>query len=269
MLKIAVLGASGRMGRALIELIANADDLGLVGAVTETADPELGMDAAEAARLPAAGVLLTDDRAQALHDAHVAIDFTLPAATVANVRACVETGTPLVIGTTGLEAEQMDAMKEASRDIPLVFGRNMSIGVNVFTDLVRRAATALGKDFDVEIGEAHHRHKVDAPSGTALALGEAIAGARGQTLDEVAIYARHGTVGPRVPGTIGFSVVRAGDIVGDHEVLFVAPEESVSLRHHARDRKTFARGALRAARWVAGQAPGFYGMADVLGLDDG
>jgi 4-hydroxy-tetrahydrodipicolinate reductase len=172
-----------------------------------------------------------------------------------------------VIGTTGLLSGQIEAMKEASRDIPLVFARNMSIGVNVFTDLVRRAAIALGNDYDVEIAEAHHRHKVDAPSGTALALGEAVAGARGQKLDEVAVHGRRGTVGPRVPGTIGFSVVRAGSIVGDHEVMFVAPEETVSLRHHARDRRTFARGALRAARWVAGQAPGFYGMADVLGLD--
>jgi len=204
---------------------------------------------------------------QALHDAHVAIDFTLPAATVANARACVESGTPLVIGTTGLEEKHFEALQAASRDIPLVVGRNMSVGVNVFMNLVGRAAAALGDDYDIEITEAHHRHKVDAPSGTALALGEAVAQAQGRSLGDVAIHAREGQVGPRVPGTIGFSVIRGGDIVGDHKVLFAAPEETVEFSHHAADRKTFARGALRAARWAAGQAPGYYGMNDVLGLD--
>lgn len=268
MLKIAILGGSGRMGQALIECIAAADDLELVGATTETGDPDLGRDAAELARLPAAGVPLTDDRSQALHEAHVAIDFTLPAATIANARACVESGTPLVLGTTGLEEKHVEALRTASRDIPLVVGRNMSVGVNVFMDLVGRAAAALGDDYDVEISEAHHRHKVDAPSGTALALGEAVSQAQGRSLDELAIHGRHGQVGPRVPGTIGFSVIRGGDIVGDHKVLFAAPEETVEFSHHAADRKTFARGALRAARWVAGQAPGFYGMNDVLGLGE-
>ena len=266
MLKVAVLGASGRMGRAVLECIAEADDLELTGAVTETADPEIGKDAGHSAGLPTADVPLTDDRGQGLHDAHVAIDFTLPTATLANVQACVESGTALVIGTTGLEHEHLDAMIEASRDIPLVYGRNMSVGVNVFMNLVGRAAKALGPDFDVEIIEAHHRQKVDAPSGTALALGEEVAKAQGRSLDELAVHGRHGQIGPRVPGTIGFSVIRGGNIVGDHTVLFAAPEETVEMSHHAVKRKGFARGALRAARWVAGQAPGLYSMADVLGL---
>ncbi len=266
MLKIAILGASGRMGNALIECISAGDDLELVGATTETADPDLGRDAAELARLPAAGVPLTDDRGQALHDAHVAIDFTLPAATIANALACVESGKPLVVGTTGLEDKHVEALKSAARDIPVVVGRNMSVGVNVFMDLVARAAAALGEDYDVEITEAHHRHKVDAPSGTAIALGEAVARTKGRSLEELAIHGRHGQIGPRVPGTIGFSVIRGGDIVGDHKVLFAAPEETVEFSHHAIDRRCFARGALRAARWAAGQAPGYYGMDDVLGL---
>ena len=251
MLKIAVLGASGRMGRALLECIEESDDLQLVGAITETADPALGGDANENAGLPTAGIPLTDDHAQAMHDAHVAIDFTLPAAAASNAQACVDSSTALVIGTTGLEQAHLDAMAEAARDIPLVYGRNMSVGVNVFMDLVGRAAKALGRDYDVEITEAHHRFKVDAPSGTALALGERVASAQGHTLDDVAIHGRNGQVGPRVPGTIGFSVVRGGNIVGDHTVLFAAAEETMSMTHHAVDRKSFARGALRAARWAA------------------
>lgn len=266
MLKVAVLGASGRMGRAVLECIAETVDAEIAGAVTETSDPEIGKDAAESAGLPAAGVPLTDDRAQGLHDAHVAIDFTLPAATLENVQACVENGTPLVIGTTGLEEKHVSAMIEASQDIPLVYGRNMSVGVNVFMNVVGRVAKALGPDYDVEIIEAHHRHKVDAPSGTALALGEEVAKARGRGLDEVAVHGRHGKIGPRVPGTIGFSVIRGGNIVGDHTVLFAAPEETIEISHHTLERKSFARGALRAARWVAGQPPGLYSMADVLGL---
>jgi len=237
-----------------------------VGAVTETSDPALGKDVGEILGLEALGVPLTDDRAQALHEAHVAIDFTLPSATIANVRASVDNGTALVIGTTGLEDKHLQAMNDASREIPLVYGRNMSVGMNVFMDLVGRAARALGSDYDAEITEAHHRQKVDAPSGTALALGEAIAAARSQKLDDVAIHSRHGTTGPRVPGTIGFSVIRGGNIVGDHSVLFAAAEETVEFSHHAVERKSFARGALRAARWAAGQAPGMYSMPDVLGL---
>ena len=269
MLKVAVLGAAGRMGRAVLSCILEADDLKLVGAVTETGDAQLGRDAGDLAGGPSAGVPLTDERSHGLHAAQVAVDFTLPAVTEANLRACVEHGAAIVIGTTGLEQRHQKAMEKAAHEIPVVYARNMSVGVNVFMELVARAAKALGDGYDVEIAETHHRHKVDAPSGTALALGERIAGTRGRRLDELAVYQRHGQTGPRVPGTIGFSVARGGNVVGEHVVRFIGPEEEVEFSHRAADRKTFARGALRAARWAAGQAPGLYSMTDVLGLSRG
>lgn len=266
MLKVAVLGAAGRMGRAVLGCIADADDLVLSGAITEPNDQLLGRDAAELIGADALGIPLTDDRHQGLHGAQVAVDFTLPSATEANLRACIESGSALVIGTTGLESRQTKAMERAAHEIPVVYGRNLSVGVNVFMDLVARAAKALGEGYDVEILETHHRHKVDAPSGTALALGEKIAAAKGRRLEELAVYARQGRVGPRVPGTIGFSVIRGGNVVGEHSVRFIGAEEELAFVHEAQDRKTFARGALRAARWAAGRAPGLYTMSDVLGL---
>jgi 4-hydroxy-tetrahydrodipicolinate reductase len=254
------------MGRTVLTCVFETEDLTLAGAVTEPNDPLLGRDAGELIGVEALGVPLTDDRAQGLHGAQVAVDFTLPNATEANLRACVASGSALVIGTTGLETRQIKAMEQAAHDIPVVYARNMSVGVNVFMDLVARAAKALGEGYDVEILETHHRNKVDAPSGTALALGERIAAARGRRLDEVAVYARQGRVGPRVPGTIGFSVVRGGNVVGEHSVRFIGAEEEVVFLHEAQDRKTFAQGALRAARWASGRAPGLYSMGDVLGL---
>jgi 4-hydroxy-tetrahydrodipicolinate reductase len=254
------------MGRAVLSCIYESSDLKLVGAITEPGDSLLGRDAGELAGAAPAGVPLTDDRSQGLDAAQVAIDFTLPVVTEANIKACVDHGTALVIGTTGLEARQRKAMEQAAHEIPIVYARNMSVGVNVFTELVARAAKALGDGYDVEIAETHHRHKVDAPSGTALALGESIAAAQGRKLKDVAVHARHGQIGPRVPGTIGFSVVRGGNVVGEHSVRFIGAEEEVEFFHRAADRKTFARGALRAARWAAGRAPGLYSMADVLGM---
>jgi 4-hydroxy-tetrahydrodipicolinate reductase len=268
LVRVAILGATGRMGKALIGAIAEAGDLKLSGALTEPGDRLLGRDAGENAGIAAADVPLTDDRKHALHGAQVAIDFTLPEALEANARACESAGAALVVGTTGLTESHDAVLRKAAHNIPLVYGRNMSVGVNVFMELVARAARALGEEYDVEIAEAHHRHKVDAPSGTALALGEAVAATRGRTLKELAVLSREGQIGPRVPGTIGFSVVRGGNIVGDHTVFFIAPEERLELCHRALDRKTFARGALRAARWVVGRAPGFYTMADVLGLSE-
>ena len=246
-----------------------ATSMKLTGAVTEPKDRLLGHDAGELIGAGALGVPLSDDPRQGLHGAQVAVDFTLPTATEANLRASVESGSALVIGTTGLEERQLKAMERAAHEIPIVYARNMSVGVNVFMSLVARAAKALGDGYDVEILEAHHRHKVDAPSGTALALGEQIAAARGRPLADLAVYAREGRVGPRVPGTIGFSVIRGGSIVGEHTVRFIGAEEQVELAHVAQDRKTFARGALRAARWAAGRAPGLYSMADVLDLARG
>lgn len=266
MIKVAVLGAAGRMGRAILACLAEAPDLKLAGAVTEIGDSALGTDAGEHAGLESVGVPLTDDRAQALHGAQVAIDFTLPAALEANVAACTDAGTPLVIGTTGLSDRQLKVLEKASHEVPIVYGRNMSVGMNVFMHLVTQAAGALGPDYDVEIVEAHHRHKVDAPSGTALALGEAVAAVRGRRLDDLAVRTRDGQIGPRVPGTIGFSVIRGGNVVGDHTVMFIAPDERLELTHRAADRRAFALGALRAARWLAGRAPGLYTMADVLDL---
>ena len=266
MLKVAVFGAAGRMGRAVLSSILEADDLTLVGAVTEPGDQWLGRDAGELVGESSAGVPLTDERSQGLDTAQAAVDFTLPTATEANVRACVEHGTAIVIGTTGLAERQLKALETAAHEIPIVYARNLSVGVNVFMELVARAAKALGDGYDVEIAETHHRHKVDAPSGTALALGERIAAVRGRKLDELAVYARHGQTGPRVPGTIGFAVARGGHVVGEHAVRFIGAEEEVEFFHRAADRRTFARGALRAARWAAAQAPGLYSMVDVLGL---
>jgi 4-hydroxy-tetrahydrodipicolinate reductase len=254
------------MGRATLSCIFEAEDLKLVGAVTETGDALLGRGAGELVGGAAAGVPLTDERRQGLHSAQVAVDFTLPTVTEANLRACAEHGVAIVIGTTGLEQRARNAMEKAAHEIPIVYARNMSVGVNVFLELVARAAETLRDGYDVEIAETHHRHKVDAPSGTALALGERVAAARGRKLDELAVYARQGQTGPRVPGTIGFSVTRGGNVVGEHSVRFIGAEEEVEFSHRAADRKTFARGALRAARWVAGRAPGLYSMADVLGF---
>jgi 4-hydroxy-tetrahydrodipicolinate reductase len=268
MLKVAIIGATGRMGREIINGLAASPGLVLSGAVTMPGDRLLGADAAEQAGLDPAGVIVTDDRSGGLLGAHVAIDFTLPAALDANLRAAIDSGTPMVVGTTGLNPQQHDALAAAAQQIPLVYAANMSIGMNVFMALVRRAASALNDSYDAEIIEAHHRHKVDAPSGTALALGELVAGARNRRLKDVAVHARHGQTGPRVPGTIGFSVVRAGSIVGDHRVLFANTQEQLELVHRASDRAAFAHGAIQAASWVAGRAPGLYSMAEVLGLED-
>ena len=261
-----MLGAGGRMGRSIIGCMLESDEFELTGAVTRPDDPALGSDAGEQAGTTV-GVTLTDVVLQGLDRAQVAIDFTLPEALEGNLAACVSAGVPAVVGTTGLTERHLTMLGEAAREIPLVYARNMSIGVNVFLALVAEAARALGPDYDCEIIEAHHRHKVDAPSGTALAVGEAIAAARGHSLEEVAVRARDGQTGPRVPGTIGFSVVRGGDIVGEHSAMFIAPEERVEFTHRAGDRRTFARGALRAARWVVGRPPGLYDMRDVLGFD--
>lgn len=266
MINLAVFGATGRMGQAILGCLAGSKTFRLSGAVTLVGDPALGRDAGEHAGLAPLGVPLTDDRAQALHRARVAIDFTLPAALEANLQACREAGTPLVVGTTGLSPQQQAVLEQSSREIPIVYGRNMSVAMNVFIHFVGRAATALGEDYDVEIVEAHHRNKVDAPSGTALALGEAVAAGRKRRFADVAVKARQGQTGPRVPGTIGFSSIRGGNIVGEHSVMFIAPDERVVFTHNAVDRRAFALGALRAASWLAGRAPGLYSMADVLDL---
>jgi len=267
MLKIAVFGANGRMGRAVTRVVSASVDAEIVGACTEAGHETVGQDVGELAGLGSLGVVVTADAAEALVNADVAIDFTLPAAVSGNLVACRESGCALVMGTTGLAAEHVAMIDEASDYISILYGRNLSIGVNVFTELARQAARYLDGDWDVEITEAHHRYKLDAPSGTALQLGEAIADVRGTNLDDVAIIGRSGHTGERPRGAIGISSIRAGNIVGDHTVAFVSDTETVELTHHAVDRELFASGALRAAQWLQGRPAGLYSMRDVLGFD--
>lgn len=275
MARVTVLGASGRMGTALIRLIAEGGEHQLVGALGEPGDPSLGRDAGQVAGIDPLGVLITDDLAAALqgsggapgHGCHVAIDFTAPVVTARHAQACAADGHALVVGTTGLGAAELAALQVAARRIPVLYARNMSLGITVLTELVRQAVTLLGPGFDVEITEAHHRHKKDSPSGTALQLGEAAAAARGQRLTDVAVHARSGlATTTRAEGAIGFASVRGGAIVGDHTVLLAGAEELLELTHRATDRALFARGALRAASWLVGQPAGLYSLREVLGL---
>jgi 4-hydroxy-tetrahydrodipicolinate reductase len=265
-LNVAMLGATGRMGRTIVPMILAASDLRLTGALAAPNDPSLGIDAGVLAGASAAGVAVTSDAARALDGAQVAIEFALPQGTLAHARLCAERSCAMVVGTTGHEPAARAEIEAAARRVPIVLAPNMSLGVNVLLRLAELAARALDADYDAEIFEAHHRHKVDAPSGTALALGEAVAAARGQTLESVAVMARQGAVGARPRGAIGFSVVRGGDIVGDHRLTLAGPGEQLELAHHAQDRSGFARGALVAARWVVGRPPALYSMRDVLGL---
>ncbi|KIT15483.1 4-hydroxy-tetrahydrodipicolinate reductase [Jannaschia aquimarina] len=264
--RIVVMGGSGRMGRMLCEVIDASAEASLIG-VTEAPDhPWAGRDLGEAMGGAANGVKVTDDPITVVKDAHAVIDFTTPAATVAMAELCAQARAVHVVGTTGLAPDDLAALGRAARHAPVVRAGNMSLGVNLLTQLVRQAAGALGEDYDIEIVEAHHRHKVDAPSGTALMLGDAAAEGRGVSLDEVATRGRDGITGPRKAGTIGFHAIRGGDVVGDHEVIFAADGERITLGHKASDRSVFARGALRAAIWGQDKGPGEYDMLDVLGL---
>lgn len=266
MLNIAMLGASGRMGRTIVPLLAGSTGLRLSGALAAPGDAAVGQDAGVVAGIGPLAVPVTSDPGRALDGAQVAIDFTLPAASLAHADACRGRGIAMVIGTTGHDEAARAAIARCAREIPIVMAPNMSLGVNLLFRLAELAARALDETYDAEILEAHHRHKVDAPSGTALGLGRAVAQGRNTTLEQAAVYARHGATGARAAGTIGFSVLRGGDIVGDHRVIFAGPGEQVELAHHAQDRSGFARGALAAARWVAGRPAGLYSMQDVLGL---
>jgi 4-hydroxy-tetrahydrodipicolinate reductase len=268
MLRIAVLGATGRMGITVTRAVASCEDAAVSGALVEPGNDLIGADVAEVAGLAPVGITIVDDPQSAVREADVAIDFTLPNAAISNLDACVKQGCGIVMGTTGLDDAQQQAVRQAGQAIGVLYGRNMSVGVNVLTELARRAARLLGPDWEVEISEAHHRFKVDAPSGTALQIGEAIAAERGQNLDDVACYERLGSTGPRPPDAIGFSSVRAGSLVGEHTVVLVSDTELLRLEHRALDRATFAQGALRAARWLVQQPAGVYGMADVLELGD-
>ncbi len=267
MLKVAVFGANGRMGRAVTRVVSASADAELVGACTEAGNETVGQDVGELAGLGQLGIAITGSPEEALANADVAIDFTLPAAVPGNLAACVATDTRLVMGTTGLTAEHVALLSDATQKISVLYGRNLSVGVNVFTELARQAAQYLGDEWDVEITEAHHRYKLDAPSGTALQLGEAVADARGTDLADVQVLGRSGQTGERPRGAIGINAVRGGNIVGDHTVAFISDTEAVELSHHAVDRELFASGALKAALWLADRDSGLYGMRDVLGFD--
>jgi 4-hydroxy-tetrahydrodipicolinate reductase len=265
-IRIAILGATGRMGRALIETTLQMPELRLAATVALRGSPGFGADAGVVAGLPATGVTIGDDLAAAVAAADVLVDFSRPEGTLAAIEACVSQRKAIVIGTTGFNAAQKERIAQASRSIPLCMAANFSVGVNVCLRLLEVAAQALGDDYDVEIVEAHHRHKVDAPSGTALRMGEAVAAALGRKLEDQAVYACEGHTGPRERARIGFAVVRGGDVVGDHTVMFLGEGERVEITHKASSRTNFARGAMRAAAWLHGRAPGRYEMRDVLGF---
>jgi 4-hydroxy-tetrahydrodipicolinate reductase len=264
-LRIAVLGVGGRMGRAILTVLGETPQLALSGASASARSQWLGKQVGSDSS-GSGGVVVTSDPAVAVRGAAVAIDFTLPEATSTNVAACVAARCPLVLGTTGHDQTTLGDIERAARDIPVVMAPNMSLGVNLLLQLVEQAASVLDDGYDIEIFEAHHRHKKDAPSGTALALGQAAASGRKVALDDSMEHSRHGATGLRRSGAIGFSVFRGGDVVGDHTVSFAGIGERIELTHRASDRLSFARGAVKAAQWLAGRPPGLYSMKDVLGL---
>ncbi len=266
--KVAITGAAGRMGRTLVSAIDLRDDLTLCGALDVPDCPDLGRDAGELAGEARAGVAITASPTEAFADAQVVIDFSRPAGTMATLEHCLANGIGMVIGTTGLDAGQKARIQSASATIGVMMAPNMSVGVNITLKLLQLAARAFGNDVDIEIIEAHHRHKVDAPSGTALRMGEVVAEALGRDLDAVAVHGRQGHTGERDRSAIGFSAVRGGDIVGDHTVMFAGEGERVEIVHRSQSRMTFASGAARAAAWLPAQGPGLYDMFDVLGLAD-
>ena len=264
-MKIVVAGSTGRMGRTLVEAILRSADASLAGALEVTGSSLIGKDAGELAGSQC-GVAITADYAVAIAAADCLIDFTRPEGTLAHLAACADHGVRAVIGTTGFSPEQRKAIEAAAKRIPVVFAPNMAVGVNATFRLAQVAAQILGDDFDVEIIEAHHRHKVDAPSGTALRLGEVVAQALGRKLDDVAMHGRHGVTGERDGKTIGFHAIRGGDIVGDHTVVFAGEGERVEVTVRSQSRMTYALGALRACRFLMHKSPGLYDMQDVLGL---
>ncbi len=263
--RVAVAGATGRMGHMLIESLRASDDCRLTGALDIPSSPALGNDAS-AFLGHASGVPVTADLRVGLANADVLIDFTRPEGTMAHLRACRELGVKLVIGTTGFSESQKREIQDAARDTAIVKAPNMSVGVNVTLKLLEMAAKALSTGYDIEIIEAHHRHKVDAPSGTALKMGEVIAEAMGRDLKDCAVYAREGVTGERDPSSIGFATVRGGDIVGDHTVLFAGTGERIEITHKSSSRATYAQGSLRAVRFLVDRPAGLFDMFDVLGL---
>jgi 4-hydroxy-tetrahydrodipicolinate reductase len=260
-----VAGASGRMGRMLIEAISLADDCQLSGALDVATSPAVGLDPAAAMGL-SSGIAISADLHTGLSHAQALIDFTRPEGTVAHLQVCRELGVNAVIGTTGFSEAQKQQIAELAKDIAIVMAPNMSVGVNVTLKLLEMAAKALHTGYDIEIIEAHHRHKVDAPSGTALKMGEVIADALGRDLKDCAVYARHGVTAERDPSSIGFATIRGGDIVGDHTVLFAGTGERIEISHKSSSRVSYVQGSLRAVRFLRGRKSGLFDMADVLDL---
>ncbi len=262
--RIAVAGSSGRMGRTLVEAIATSADCVLAGALDRDDAPALGLDAGAAIGLHT-GCAVTADIDAGLRDAQFLIDFTRPEGTLAHLDACLRLGVAMVIGTTGFAPDALARIRDAAARIPIVLAPNMSVGVNVVLRLLEQAGRALAQGYDIEVIEAHHRNKVDAPSGTALKMGEVVAAAAGRDLARDAVWTRHGHTGERADGAIGFSVIRGGDIVGDHTVLFAGIGERIEITHKSSSRATYAAGSLRAVRFLAGRSPGLYDMQDVIG----
>jgi 4-hydroxy-tetrahydrodipicolinate reductase len=268
MMRVAIAGAGGRMGRNLISACHEHPELTVTVATERPGSSLVGADAGELAGVGAIGVKVTENLAAVADDFDVLIDFTSPKATLDHLAVCRAAGNSIVIGTTGFSAEERQQIAEAAQDVSIVFAPNMSVGVNLCLKLLDMAARVLGDTVDIEIIEAHHRHKVDAPSGTALRMGEVVANALGRDLKECAVYGREGHTGERDRKTIGFATVRAGDVVGDHTVLFADIGERIEITHKASSRMTFANGAARAAAWLSSKETGLYDMQDVLGLKD-
>ena len=266
MIRTGVVGAGGKMGKKLISLIAESDQLELTAAVEQPGVPAIGKDAGLNAGISERGVIINDDLASVICDVDVVIDFTIAQATVVNLEICAQTAKPMVIATTGLSSSEQDRLHQIGQSQPIVFASNYSIGVNATFRLVAEAARIFGEGVDIEIVESHHRHKVDAPSGTAISLGQYAATALGRDLPEVEVHGRHGQTGARDETSIGFHAIRGGEIVGEHTVMFISPGERLEITHRAQSRTNFGEGALRAAAWVVGQEPGVYDMMDVLGI---
>lgn len=268
MVKIGISGLAGRMGRVLVAAIAQNPRTELAAAIERQGSRWIGVDAGDLAGIGTLGIRLIDDPRAAVASSDVLVDFTVPEATMANLAVCREEGKPIVIGTTGLDAAQRNELSRVAQVLPVVWAPNFSVGVNLTFKLIELAAQALGEDFDIEVIEAHHRQKVDAPSGTALRMGEILASALGRDFGSCAVYGRQGHTGERDRKTIGFATVRGGDIVGEHTVLYAGLGERLEITHRASSRMTFANGAVRAAVWLVGQKAGLYDMQDVLGLRD-
>lgn len=268
MIKAVVTGAAGRMGSRIINVLSTSEGVRLSGAVERKGHPLVGQDSCGPAGLAAGGVLtvISDDLAAALKIGDVLIDFTMPEASLSHIKTCAEMGKPLVVGSTGFSAQQLSEISTYAQKVPCVLSPNMSIGVNLCFKILAEVAKTIGEDYDMEIVEAHHRMKKDAPSGTAMKMAQVIAQAVNRNLDEVGVYSRKGMIGERSRKEIGIQTLRAGDIVGEHTVLFAGKGERIEITHRAHSRDTFAAGAVRAAKWVVGKKPGLYDMQDVLGL---